>query len=124
MASTHLKNTQGNYKQQQQYNKHNINYKLFKYSQIPLNSKLPGLGMNPSYMIGGYYNNVLSNNTSDIESNLYGIGSTNLVSHKQNVKPSLNNLNEQKLFNKPDTLMPVKLCIEKYQRPIGPYTSS
>ena len=46
--------------------------------------------MNPSRMIGGYYNSILSDNTSDIESNLYGIGSTNLVNPMPTLNPKLN----------------------------------
>ena len=34
--------------------------------------------------------NILSNNTCDIESNLYGIGTSNLINGPKNVYPDLN----------------------------------
>ena len=123
MASTNMKNTMGNYNQQQRFNNNHVDYKLYKYSQIPIKSNIGGLGLNNGMMLGGYYNNILSNNASDIESQLYGISSTNLVYGNFNIKPSLNNLNEQELFKKPKLILPNKLCVEHYQRPIGPYTS-
>ena len=46
-------------------------------------------------MASGYYYNVLSNNTCDIESKLYGIGSSNLVTGPKNVYPDLNKLDKR-----------------------------
>ena len=46
---------------------------------IRLSYVLPDLGINGGNMISGYYNQVLSNNACDIESQLMGINSTNLV---------------------------------------------
>ena len=43
-------------------------------------------------MTTGYNNNILSNNAADIESSLFGIGSTNLVEKKPDVNPSINKL--------------------------------
>ena len=51
--------------------KNQIQYREYTHSQVPVNSKLPGLGINAGNMRGGYYNNVLSNDASAIESNLY-----------------------------------------------------
>ena len=71
-------------------------------------------------MTNGYNNNVLSNNASDIESALFGIGSTNLVKQKAPVKPELNCMGNVKFFNRLETVMPKPLVVEKFQRPIGP----
>ena len=48
MAS--FKNSPGHYKLEQNSFKQRSNYLTYKYSQIPLNSKLPGLGINPGNM--------------------------------------------------------------------------
>ena len=57
MAS--LKNSPGQYNLEQKSFRQFNNYLTYKYSQIPLNSKLPGLGINPGNMRGGFYNNIL-----------------------------------------------------------------
>ena len=77
MAS--LKNSLGAYCREQKQFEMQHQYLHYKYSQIPINSKLPGLGINAGNMRGGYYNNVLSNNASAIESNLYGIRQIDLT---------------------------------------------
>tara|TARA_X000000950_G_scaffold285203_1_gene390442 strand:- start:2367 stop:2741 length:375 start_codon:yes stop_codon:yes gene_type:complete len=120
---TRLKNLPGEYALQQQKNKSQNNYKFYVYKKIPTQNKLPGLGTNPGNMSSGYYHNVLSNNTSDIESYLYGIGQENMIK-KFDVRPELNKLNEQKFFNAPqNVIIPQPLVIEKYQRPDAPFSS-
>mgnify|MGYP006446601979 CR=1 FL=1 len=52
----------------------------------------PDLGIINGMMTTGYNNNILSNNAADIESSLFGIGSTNLVEKKPDVNPSVNKL--------------------------------
>lgn len=120
MAS--LKNSPGQYNLEQKSFRQFNNYLTYKYSQIPLNSKLPGLGINPGNMRGGFYNNILSNNASNIESNLYGIRQIDLTKPKSNFTPSLNTLNEQTFFNTPNLFIPEPLVIEKNQRPVGPFS--
>jgi len=120
MAS--LKNSPGEYKLQQKSFRQLNNYLTYKHSQIPLKSKLPGLGINPGNMRGGFYNNILSNNASNIESNLYGIRQIDLTQPQSNFKPSLNTLKEQTFFNTPNVFVPEPLVIEKEQRPVGPFS--
>ena len=72
-------------------------------------------------MKSGYNNNILSQNTADIESALLGIGSTNLVESKQPVIAKVNNLPSQKFFNRLQTFVPEPLVIQKHQRPTGPF---
>ena len=81
-----------------------------------------GLGMINGMMSSAYNHKVLSNNTTDIESQLFGIGSTNLVKQKPAVKPELNCMGNVKFFNRLETIMPKQLVIEKFQRPIGPFS--
>ena len=64
-------------------------------------------------MAGGYTHNVLSNNTADLESYLFGIGTSNLVTPFQKPAPNLNNLDNEKFFDKPGYCMPNPLIIEK-----------
>ncbi len=71
MAS--LKNSPGLYCLEQKAFEDQIQYREYTHSQIPVNSKLPGLGINVGNMRGGYFNNVLSNNASNIESHLLDI---------------------------------------------------
>ena len=57
MAS--LKNSPGEYCLQQREFNQQKKYLHYKYSQVPLHSKLPGLGINAGNMRGGYFNKVL-----------------------------------------------------------------
>jgi hypothetical protein len=74
-------------------------------------------------MAGGYTHNILSNNTPDLESYLFGIGTSNLV--KPFVKPSndKNTLDNLPFFNTPGFCMPKPLVVENRQRPTGPFSS-
>ena len=124
MASTNMKNAPNNYCLEKQLNVNHANYNFYKYKKIPVNSNLPSLGINVGNMISGYYYNILSNNTCDIESNLYGIGTSNLINGPKNVYPDLNKLNNINFFkNKIPNFLPEPLIVEKNQRPDGPYSS-
>ncbi|MAR51035.1 MAG: hypothetical protein CML42_07905 [Rhodobacteraceae bacterium] len=116
MSSTHLKNCPGEYKKEQQAINHQKLQRTYKQQSIPYNSNHPAYGINMPKMIGGYYNNVLSNNPCDIESSLYGIGSTNLYEPQRPVKPSINKLNDIKFFEKHSKFVPEPLIMENDQR--------
>ena len=122
MAS--LKNSLGAYCREQKQFEMQQQYLHYKYSQIPINSKLPGLGINAGNMRGGYYNNVLSNNASAIESNLYGIRQIDLTQPNPPVRPQLNKLYEQSFFKTPRSsiFIPEPLVVHKLQRPVGPFS--
>ena len=120
MAS--LKNSPGEYCLQQKEFAQQNNYLHYKYSQIPLSSKLPGLGINAGNMRGGYFNNILSNNASNIESHLYGIRQIDLTKPKTVIKPSLNHLCVQKFFKTARVFVPEPLIVQKNQRPVGPFS--
>ena len=121
MAS--LKNSPGEYNLQQKSFRQTNQYLTYKYSQIPSQSKLPGLGINPGNMRGGFYNNILSFNPSNIESNLFGIRQIDLTQPKSNFKPCLNKLKEQTFLQTPNVFIPEPLVIQKNQRPVGPFSS-
>ena len=120
MAS--LKNSPGEYCLEQKEFVDQKKYLLYKYSQIPLQSKLPGLGINAGNMRGGYFNNILSNNASNIESNLYGIRQIDLTKPKTTFKPELNKLCIQEFFKTPRVFIPEPLVVQKNQRPVGPFS--
>jgi hypothetical protein len=94
---------------------------MWKYKCISNRTAFPCTGINMPMMTNGYNNKLLSNNAPDIESALFGIGSTNLVNAKGAVLPQLNCIPNIKFFDRPRTLMPEPLVIEKCQRPEGPY---
>ena len=120
MAS--LKNSPGEYNLEQKSFQDRNKYLMYKYSQIPSNSKLPGLGINAGNMRGGFYNNILSNNASNIESNLFGIRQIDLTQQNKNFKPQLNKLDTQEFFKTPRVFLPEPLVVLKEQRPVGPFS--
>tara|TARA_B110000211_G_C14068255_1_gene548693 strand:+ start:1385 stop:1753 length:369 start_codon:yes stop_codon:yes gene_type:complete len=119
---TSLKNSPGQYCQEQLAFKEQIQYREYKYSQVPLTNKLPGLGINVGNMRGGFYNKVLSNNPSNIESHLFGIKQTDLTKPKKTFVAQLNNLQEEKWFKTPRVFVPEPLVVIKNQRPVGPFS--
>ena len=122
MADTSLKNSKGWYCQGQQAIREQFDHNMWKYKCISDNTLFPCMGINMPMMTNGYNNNILSNNASDIESALFGIGSTNLVKAKPPVNPQLKCMGNVKFFNTLETLMPDPLVIPKYQRPVGPFS--
>jgi hypothetical protein len=120
MAS--LKNLPGSYNLEQKAFAERNQYLTYKYSQIPTKSKMPGLGINVGNMRGGYYNNVLSDNASNIESNLMGIKQIDLTQPKKNFKPLLKKIGEEVFFKTPRVFVPEPLVVEKNQRPVGPFS--
>lgn len=120
MAS--LKNSPGQYCLDQRGFKQREEYLNYKFSQIPTTSKLPGLGINIGNMRGGYFNNILSNNASNIESHLYGIKQIDLTKPKKTFKPQLKKLNEEVFFKTPRVFVPEPLVVKKEQRPVGPFS--
>jgi hypothetical protein len=118
MASTRNKNTQGNYNLEQRNHTLSASYKLYANSShgSAYQTQNPGNGLNPGQIPG----NKLSHNTADIESFLFGIGSTNLVtpSASHNPRPELVQLSSIHIFDKQTTAMPIPLYLDKNQRPM------
>ena len=119
MAS--LKNSPGQYCLEQKAFCIQQQYLHLKNSRVPYVNKFPGLGINAGNMSGGYYDNVLSNNTANIESNLFGIKQIDLTKKQEKFIPKLNKLDSQEFFKTPRDFIPEPLVIQKGQRPIGPY---
>jgi len=115
MASTQNINTPGNYYLEQKQYQDMRQYTLYPNSQYgsAYDTRLPGNGVNPGQIPG----NQLSNNAIQIESFLFGVGSTNLVKPIGPLVPELKTLDTANFFDKSPTLIPEPLVIEKNQRP-------
>jgi hypothetical protein len=115
MASTRNINTRGNYNLEMRNYVLNENYTLYPNSQYgaAYDTKMPGYGINPGQIPG----NKLSNNSTNIESFLFGINSTNLVNPAPPLYPEFKNLETANFIQKRDVIMPEPLVQEKNQRP-------
>ena len=119
MTSTSLKNSPLMYKvEQAQINNYHIN-NMYKGRILHKENYLPDLGINGPCMFSGYNNNILSDNAPDIESTLFGIGSSNLVEPKAPVYGKMNKLENIKFFEcKPtsNNLIPEPLVVSDQER--------
>jgi hypothetical protein len=115
MASTRNKNTPGNYCQDQRQNTQIESWQLYinGANGFAHDTRLAGVGLNQGQMPWS----TLSHNPVDIETFLFGIGSTNLVEPVKPLKPELKCLNTANLFKKQDIIMPIPLAVSKTQRP-------
>jgi hypothetical protein len=115
MSSTRNINTKGNYEMEtRQYESAQI-YNTYKHSSYgkSYENTLPNIGITPSRLP----REAFSNNYTDIESMLLGIGSTNLVDKSFNVSPCLKELKSQTFVERIPLIMPTKLLLEPNQRP-------
>jgi len=81
-----------------------------------------GMAYNPAISTFGVYSSHMppqhfSTNHVDIETDLFGIGSTNLVKPKSVIHPDLKTVKEKSFFNRIPFIMPDPIVIEKDQRP-------
>jgi len=112
MASTRNHNTPGNYNLEKRINDTILSNQVkygeahTKHVPVQVGHAIPG---NLKY-------NTLSENACDIESMLYGIGSTNLVDGPRHTTPRLKTLSELSFFERPTLIMPQPLAIMKDQR--------
>jgi hypothetical protein len=115
MASTRNKNTRGNYCLDQKQNVGIETWQLYTNGAngYAYDTKLAGNGLNPGQMPW----DTLSHNPADIESFLFGINSTNLVTPAPSLTPDLKCLQSANVFTKKPVIMPVPQAIPKYQRP-------
>lgn len=110
MSSTRNKNTQGNFACEFNDNRAYLNTTISD-SRIYKTSYLPGEGL----LVGAYPLNVMSNNQVDIETSLFGIGSTNLINPKpNNVRlGDLKKLDSLNISKKMPLVMPEPLVFHK-----------
>ena len=115
MASTRNKNTCSNYCLEQRITTQSLNYLEYRNgaSGAAYAPALPCIGIRPSQLP----RDILSRNSVDIESALFGINSTNLVETQPPVVPQLTTLPEISFFERMKLIMPDPLIIEQFQRP-------
>jgi hypothetical protein len=115
MTSTRNKNTRGDYALEQKSYFLGSEYNHFENSSFgaPYKSAIPEIGYTPSKMSCDEW----SSNAIDIESELRGIGTTNLVNGYQKVVPEYKSLNFKPYFRYVPLIMPKPLVIENEQRP-------
>lgn len=115
MASTRNINTPGNYCLQQRTFDESKQYNLYPYSSngYAYNTKQPGNGLNPAQIPGDR----LSDNSTNIESFLFGINATNLVNPAPCFKPELKELPTANIFENKQIIMPIPFIKDTTQRP-------
>ena len=117
MAFTRNRNSTNNYHVENLQKTNHHSFLTPRYIPKPSVCAFPDTGVNSGVMTGGYNNNVLSNNAANIESFLFGIGSTNLVKPYSAPQPDFNSLNHRAFFERNDVFIPPPLMVERYQRP-------
>ena len=113
MASTRNKNMPGEYCLRQMSNKHSTNFMTYEGAGLNSNNFLPCAGI----LHGKVPNNVLSQNSTDVESFLLGINSSNLVDPSPNFNAKLKCSGLISFFNRPQPSLPTPMVIEGCQRP-------
>jgi len=113
MASTRTKNTPGNYELEQWSYDRNVSWSTAEYRGPPPQTNLPGDGL----LAGNVSRTQLSVNSCDIESMLFGIGSTNLVEPREPVQAKIKELPSLNICTKIPLLIPADLVIQPNQRP-------
>ncbi len=121
MAATRNKNTYCDYLIEQSSKNSIHQHLLYKNSSngraYTSTVDIPSIGYMPSYMPA----DVLSNNSIDIESRLFGIGSCNLVKPLPDITPDINKIQPKKYFDHSNMIqIPPQLTIKTDQRPYIP----
>ena len=115
MASTRNNNVPSDYNMKQR--QMDVTRDNILYTHAPngpaYKDAFPELGIRPSYM----GRDSLSHNSIDIESSLFGVGSTNLVQPQAAVTPQLKTLGSVSYFDRLQVIMPKNLDMDKNQRP-------
>ena len=114
MASTTNKNTKEDYCLQQQIFERNMDYNLYQHSQH--GSSYQAAIPNKCVGIPKFSMNERTTNGIDVESELKGIGSTNLVKPRARFIPNPHLLPNICFFNQPSTQLPNPVVVQKNQR--------
>jgi len=117
MASTRSKNTPGDYQLEQKSIIQQLDYNTYRSYGVPMATYLPGNNI----LTGRIAPENLSSNACDIESQLRGIGSTNLVNPQPEVVPEIKQLQSLNNGDKIPLVMPVEFTQEPFQRPFRGY---
>ena len=114
MSSTRNKNTPGDYVLEQSANIHNCNYSTYEHSSYgrPTETLFAGDGL----LTGRIAPTNLSHNACDVESQLFGIGSSNMVAPKRIITPDLKPIQSLNIMNRIPVILPEPLVVEHNQR--------
>jgi hypothetical protein len=115
MASTRNRNTREDYCMEQSINRQLSNYLSFENASYgkATQTSFPGDCVNMGKMPA----EVLSQNSVDIESTLFGIGSTNLVNPKAPTQAKLYKIDTKPFMDRMFVAYPEPLVVENNQRP-------
>jgi hypothetical protein len=113
MSSTRNRNNQADYKQEMAAYQHAVDHMTYAQSGEPVTNYFAGNGL----LAGRMANHSLSKNACDIESQLFGIGSTNLVAPKQPIANKPRAIQSLNVMEKVPLIIPAPLQVEKNQRP-------
>ena len=113
MASTRNKNTPGDYQLEQWAQQRRFEDITYIQARRPVQPLFPGNGLNGARIPG----KDLAKNDCDIESFLFGIGSTNLVTPLSPITPDINNLASLNVMDRIPMILPKSLIVEPNQRP-------
>ena len=116
MASTRNKNDKGNYNLEERALEEQRLYSLYKNqgNGQAYSSHFAGDGL----LMGRMGSSALSYNPIDIESQLLGINSTNLVQPSFKCDPEIKSLESLSVIDRLPVLLPKKMNIEPNQRPL------
>lgn len=112
MASTRNKNTVGNYEQEQNEMHKSRKYEMYVGFGHNDTTSFAGLGL----ISGRYPFSTFATNYSDVESELLGIGATNLVNPRSAFIPDPIQLKTLSIIKKNPVLLPEPLVVERGQR--------
>lgn len=112
MASTRNKNTPGDYQLEQKAYVSSFSNIMDMTKQTPYQKTLPGNGL----LQGKVASRDLANNYTDIESTLFGIGSTNLVQPLPSVVPDIHPLPSLNIIDKIPMIVPDLIFVDTKQR--------
>jgi hypothetical protein len=112
MSATRNKNTPGNYRQERLENIHMNTINRYTGKTENTTTFLPGNGL----LTGRMGHSQLSNNGCDIESQLFGIGSSNLETTASVVTPSLKQMKSLSIISKTPIFLPEPLNISTTER--------
>lgn len=113
MAATRNKNTPGNYKLELESKISNASYQTYEPYVVPNQTNFAGNGL----IMGRIGASKLSENSCDIESQLRGIGSTNLVNPQTEITPEINQLKSLNLITGIPLILPEPFVHDSQQRP-------
>ena len=115
MASTRSKNNEGDYHLEQNANSSRCDYLTSQINHFgnPTSTYFAGDGL----LQGRVAPQNLAGNPFDIESQLFGIGTSNMVKPKEPVNPNIHNLKSLNVIDRLQVMVPEPLIVEKGQRP-------